>query len=326
MQRVGATSGLPMDGGLPDGMFLLMTQNEIPKAMEGFDSLFQQKERIGNADFCVASEGYFQALGIPLIRGRIFDERDGANAPHVAVISEALARDRWPNQDPIGHTIEFGNMDGDLRLLTIVGIVGDTHEYGLDAPPRPTVYVNLFQRPRAAVTLTMLSDADTRLVTSAAREVLHDLNPEIPARFRTFSEVYSASLGSRRFNVILIGFFGITALLLATAGVFGVMAYSVSRRTREIGVRIALGAGSGDVVKMILSQGLRTIFIGVSIGIAGSLALTRTVESLLFGVTATDPLTFGGVTLLLVAAALLACYIPARRATRVDPMIALRYE
>ena len=129
-----------------------------------------------------------------------------------------------------------------------------------------------------------------------------------------------------RFNVILIGFFGITALLLATAGVFGVMAYSVSRRTREIGVRVALGAGSGDVLRMILGQGLRTIFIGVAIGIAGSLALTRTVESLLFGVTATDPLTFGGVTLLLVGAALLACYIPARRATKVDPMVALRYE
>src|SRR5713101_5235042 len=225
----------------------------------------------------------------------IFDQRDGANSPHVAVISESLARDRWPNQDPLGHTIEFGNMDGDLRLMTIVGIVGDTHEYGLDVPPRPTVYVNLFQRPRAAISLTMLSDADMRLVSSAARGILQDLNPEIPARFRTFSQVYSASLGSRRFNVILIGFFGITALLLATAGVFGVMAYSVSRRTREIGVRVALGAGSGDVLRMILGQGLRTIFFGVAIGIAGSLALTRTVESLLFGVTATDPLTFGGV-------------------------------
>jgi len=326
VRQVGATSGLPMDGGLPDGMFLLMTQNEIPKTMDGFGALFQQKERIGNADFCVATDGYFQVLGIPLIRGRIFDERDGANSPHVAVISESLARDRWPNQDPIGHTIEFGNMDGDLRLLNIVGIVGDTHEYGLDAPPRPTVYVNLFQRPRAAITVTMLSDADTRLVTSAARGILQDLNPEIPARFRTFSQVYSASLGSRRFNVILIGFFGIVALLLATAGVFGVMAYSVSRRTREIGVRVALGAASGDVLRMILSQGLRTILIGVAIGIAGSLALTRTVESLLFGVTATDPLTFGGVTLLLVGAALLACFIPARRATKVDPMVALRYE
>ncbi len=327
VRKVGATSGLPlMDGGLPNGMFLLMTQNEMPKTLDGFDALGKQKERLGSADFGVATDGYFQVLGIPVIRGRMFDERDGPNSPHVAVISESLARDQWPNQDPIGHTIEFGNMDGDLRLLTIVGIVGDTHEYGLDAPPRPTVYVNLFQRPRPAITLTMLSDADTRLVTSAARGILRDLDPEIPAKFRTFSQVYSASLGSRRFNVILVGFFGITALLLATAGVFGVMAYSVSRRAREIGVRVALGAGSGDVLRMILGQGLRTIFVGVAIGIAGSLALTRTVESLLFGVTATDPLTFGGVTLLLVGAALLACFIPARRATKVDPMVALRYE
>jgi putative ABC transport system permease protein len=326
VRKVGAASGLPMEGGLPDGMFVLMTQNEVPKTFDGFGALLQQKERLGIADFCVATDGYFQVLGIPLIRGRIFDEHDGANSPHVAVISESLARDRWPKQDPIGHTIEFGNMDGDLRLLTIVGIVGDTHEYGLDAPPRPTVYVNLFQRPRSAITLTMLSDADTGSVTSAARGILEDLDREIPARFRTFSQVYSASLGSRRFNVILTGFFGITALLLATAGVFGVMAYSVSRRTREIGVRIALGAGPGNVLGMILGQGLRTIFIGVAIGIAGSLALTRTVESLLFGVTATDPLTFGGVTLLLLGAGLLASYIPARRATRVDPVIALRYE
>jgi len=326
VHKVGATSGLPMDGGLPDGMFLLMTQNEMPKTMEGLGALFQQKGRIGNADFCVATGSYFQVLGIPLIRGRIFDERDGANSPHVAVISESLTRDRWPNQDPIGHTLEFGNMDGDLRLLTIVGIVGDTHEYGLDVPPRPTVYVNLFQRPHAAISVAMLSDADTQLVTSAARAILQDLNPEIPARFRTLSQVYAASLGSRRFNVILIGFFGITALLLATIGVFGVMAYSVSRRTREIGVRVALGAATGDVQRMILGQGMRTIVVGVAIGITGALLLTRTVESMLFGVTATDPLTFAGVTLLLVGTALLACYIPARRATKVDPMVALRYD
>jgi putative ABC transport system permease protein len=146
------------------------------------------------------------------------------------------------------------------------------------------------------------------------------------ANFRTFSQIYSASLGSRRFNVILTGFFGITALLLATAGVFGVMAYSVSRRTREIGVRVALGAAPSGILRMILGQGLRTIFVGVAIGIAASLALTRTVQSLLFGVTASDPVTFGGVTLLLVGAALLACYIPARRATKVDPMVALRHE
>jgi ABC-type antimicrobial peptide transport system permease subunit len=217
-------------------------------------------------------------------------------------------------------------MDGDLRLLTIVGIVGDTHEYGLDAPPRPTVYVNMFQRPRAEMTVTMLSDADPQSLTSAARGILQRLDPEVPAKFSTFSQIYAASLGSRRFNVMLIGFFGIIALLLATSGVFGVVAYSVSRRTREIGVRVALGASTGAVLQMILRQGMRTIVVGVATGFGGALVLTRAVESLLFGVTATDPLTFGSVTLLLVGTALFACYIPARRAANIDPMVALRDE
>ena len=327
VRTVGASSVLPLtDGGLPDGRFLVMTQREMPGTPAGFADLSRQQERWGNADFCVATDGYFGALGIPLLRGRMFDGRDDASAPPVALISEALARSRWPGQDPIGHTIEFGNMDGDMRLLTIVGIVGDTHEYGLDAPPRPTVYVNLFQRPRAAMTVSLLSDADPKQVTSAARAIVRDLNPEIPPKFATFAQIYSASLGSRKFNVILIGFFAVTALLLATAGVFGVVAYSVSRRTREFGVRIALGAGTADVLRMILGQGLRTIFVGVAIGMAGALALTRTVASLLFGVTATDPVTLAAVTLLLVGAALIACYIPARRATKVDPMVALRDE
>jgi len=333
VRQVGATTALPLDGGLPSGMFLRMTPDQLPKNHRSdeelareFDILFQQKDRQGDADFGVATPGYFQALAIPLLRGRMFDDRDTPDSPHVALITDSLARTAWPGQDPIGHTIEFGNMDGDMRLLTVVGIVGDVRDYGLEAPPRPTVYVNLFQRPRPAVTLTMLTDADTQLVTTAARGILQELNPEVPPRFRTFQQVYSASLGSRRFNLILIGFFGIVALLLATAGVFGVMAYSVGRRTREIGVRIALGARSRDVLTMIVSQGMRTIVIGVAIGLVGSLALTRTLSSLLFGVTATDPLTFAAVIALLIATALLACYIPARRATKVDPMVALRYE
>jgi len=335
VRRVGATSGLPMTGGVPNGEFLTMTQNEVPKnptslqeLSRDFDVLFRQKERLGEADFCVATDGYFATLGIPLLRGRMFDQRDGPDSPHVAVISASLARarERWPGQDPVGHTIEFGNMDGDLRLLTIVGVVGDVHEYGVDAPPQATVYVNLFQRPHSTMTLTMLSDADPRQVTAAARQILHELNPEIPPRFRTFSQVYSESLGSRRFTLTLVGFFAGIALFLATAGVFGVMAYLVSRRTREIGVRVALGARSRDVLAMILSQGLRTALIGIVVGIASSLVLTRAIQSLLFGVTPTDPLTFAAVVLLLLAAALLACYIPARRAAKVDPMVALRYE
>jgi len=334
VHKVGATSGLPMDGGLPDGQFLVMTREEMPKANpddrdslgRAFDLLFQQRDRLGNADFGVVTGSYFQALGIPLLRGRVFDQRDTADAPHVAIISDSLARTRWPGQDPIGHTLQFGNMDGDLRLLTVVGIVADVREYGLESPPRPTVYVNLFQRPRAQVTVTVLTDADTQQVTATARRILADLNPELPPRFRTFPQIYSASLGSRRFNLILIGFFGIVALLLATAGVFGVMAYSVGRRTREIGVRVALGAQSRDVLGMILGQGMRTILIGVVIGLAGALALTRAISSLLFGVTATDPITFAAVIALLIVTALLACYIPARRATKVDPMVALRYE
>ena len=257
-----------------------------------------------------------------MIRGRLFGESDGPDSPHVAVISESLARERWPGQDPIGHTIEFGNMDNDMRLLTIVGVVGDIREYGLDSPPRPTVYVDLFQRPSAAIAVTMLSDADPQMVNSAARAILHELNPEIPARFQTFSQVYSASLGTRRFNLYLIAFFGTVALLRAIGGVFGVMAYSVSRRTREIGVRWPLPSrcGSEDC-----ETGIANWFIGGHRPdrLAGT---TRTMQSLLFGVTATDPLTFAAVVLLLVAVALLACYIPARRATKVDPLVALRSE
>jgi predicted permease len=324
--QVGATAGLPMDGGHPDGLFALMADDGQPVTPETLQAVFQQKDRIGTADFCPATDGYFRVLGIPLVRGRLFDEHDGPDSRHVAVVSESLARERWPGQDPIGQTIQFGNMDGDLRLITIVGVVGDTHEYGLESRPRPTVYVNLRQRPRPAASVTMLASGDPAPIARAARGVLQQLDPELPTRFRTLSQVVSASLGSRRFNVILTSCFAITALVLATTGVFGVMAHSVSRRTREIGVRMALGAASGDVSGLILRQGLRTILAGVAIGSVAALALTRSVRALLFGVSATDPLTFAAVTLLLAGAALLACYVPARRATRVDPVQALRSE
>jgi putative ABC transport system permease protein len=333
VRNVGAATGLPMAGGLRNGAFLLMRPDELPKTPADlpslsklFGSLFRDKQRVGTADYGAVTEGYFETLGIPLIKGRMFADRDGPDTQHVAVISESLARERWPGQNPIGHTIEFGNMDGDLRLLTIVGIVGDVHEYGLDQPTRPTVYGDLFQRPLPFVTITMLSHSDSSTITAAAREILHDMNPEIPPKFGTFSHVYSESFGSRRFNLVLVALFGAVALILAMAGVFGVMAYLVNRRTREIGVRIALGARPRDVLTMVLGQGLRTTLAGIGFGLAASLALTRAMRSLLFGITATDPVTFAAVIVFLVFVALLACYIPARRAAKVDPMVALRYE
>jgi predicted permease len=326
VRRVGATGGLPLDGGHPDGMFLLMEDDGQSMTFERMGALFQRKELVGVADYCPVSEGYFQTLGIPLVRGRLFGASDGPDTPHVGVISASLARERWAGEDPIGRTIQFGNMDGDMRLIRIVGIVGDTHEYGLDSPARPTVYVHLLQRPRARVSVAMRLATDAQPVAAAAGGILRRLDPELPVRFRTLQQVLADSLAPRRFNVVLVACFGAAALVLATTGVFGVVACSVSRRTREIGVRAALGASASDLRRMILGQGLRTILPGVAVGVVGALALARTLRSMLFGVSPADPLTLAGVTLLLVGSALLACYLPARRATRVDPVVALRQE
>jgi putative ABC transport system permease protein len=326
VQDVAAASAVPLTGGLPDGLFAVISPKETPRTLEDVKPLFQQKDKLGTADYCAASPAYFHTLGIRLVRGRLFDDRDGATAPHVAVISESLARARWPNSDPIGATVEFGNMDGDLRLLTIVGIVSDTREYGIDQPPRPTLYVNLMQRPKFSATVVIRTDADPGAITTAARGALRQVAPDVPPRFRTFAEIYSASLGARRFNLTLVAVFAGTALVLAIVGIYGVLTYTVAERRREIGVRIALGAQRGQVLRVILGEGMATTGIGIVLGIVGALALTRTIESMLFGVTPTDPFTFALVVLLLAAVAMLASYLPARRATDADPMDALRQE
>jgi predicted permease len=325
VEEVAAANAVPMDGGLPDGLFALLPSNETPTPGE-LKALFQDKSRIGTADFCAVSPAYFRALGIPLRRGRLFEDRDGQNAPHVAVVSESLARARWPNSDPLGATVEFGNMDGYLQPLTIVGIVGDTREYGLEQPPRPTLYVDLMQRPRAWATVVIRTNADPRGITSAARDLLRQVAPDVPPRFRTFAQIYSASLGARHFNLTLVAVFAGTALLLALAGIYGVMSYSVTQRRKEIGVRVALGASPGQVFRIILGQGLTTTAIGVAIGIVAAIGLTRTIENLLFGVTPTDPITFASVVGVLGLVATLACYLPARRATEADPIEALRQD
>ncbi len=323
---VAATNAVPLDGGLADGLFAVISPKDEPKTMDDIKGLFQQKEKLGTADFCVASPAYFRALGIPLVRGRLFDDRDAPNAPHVAVISESLARTRWPNSDPIGATVEFGNMDGDVTPLTIVGVVGDTRELGVEQPPRPTLYVNLIQRPPSSATVIMRSAGDTGAITNAARGILREVAPDVPPRFRTFEQIYSASLGARRFNLTLVAVFAGTALVLAVAGIYGVMTYSVTQRRREIGVRVALGAQRGQVLRTILGEGMMTTGVGIIFGVIAAFALMRTIQSLLFGVTPTDPLTFALVVVGLASVALLASYLPAHRATNADPMEALRQE
>lgn len=353
VEAAGGTNVLPLkDPDSPDGTFVVLnpqqlsprqreliersTQTSINKADPAFladltkfaEDLFSNKALAGNADYVVASEGYFETLRIPLLRGRLFTDSDGPTAPHAAVISEGVARQKWPGQDPIGQTVEFGNMDGDLRLLTIVGVVGEVRKHSLETAPRPTIYVNYRQRPRRTdqFDVVLRTSSDPAAVTSSVRRVLTQLDPTVPARMTTFTQVFSESLNNRRFNLTLVGVFALAALVLAMVGVFGVLAYSVAQRTREIGVRVALGATPGGILKMVLGQGLVTVAIGLAVGLAGSLLLTRTMRSMLFEISPNDPLTVAGIALLLLLIAMLASYIPARRATRVDPMIALRYE
>jgi ABC-type antimicrobial peptide transport system permease subunit len=206
--------------------------------------------------------------------------------------------------------------------------VGDVREKSVEAPPRPTIYVNYRQRPQAtrSFTVVLRTGADVSSVTSAARGILRDFDPNVPPQFSTLPQIFSAAFETRRFSLILVGIFAGTALLLATAGIYSVTAYAVARRTREIGVRMALGATGSEILRMILRDGVFTTAIGVTLGIAGSLFVTRAMESLLFGVSPTDPVTFAGITSVLVLVTLTACWIPARRAMRVDPLVALRYE
>jgi putative ABC transport system permease protein len=329
IEQVGGANELPLAGGFyPNGTFLILNRPDEVANFEDFDRLANQPERVGDAQYRVASEGYFRTMDIPLVRGRLFEQRDAPDAPHVAVISESLARARWPGENPIGKLIQFGNMDGDLRAFTIVGIVGDVREQGVATEPQPTLYAHYRQRPLATSRFTYVlhGTAPPGAVIASARRMVHDLDPELPPRFRTLTEIYSGSLADRRFNLLLLGVFGVTALLLAALGIYGVTAYSVARRTQEIGVRVALGAQRSDVVRLVLAQALGLAVAGVGIGLLAGLAITRLMRGLLYGVTPTDPVTLAAVPLFLIVIAVLAAYFPARRATRVDPVIALRSE
>ncbi len=343
----GGVSAFPMGGGnTGDGRFIILTPATErlvddtmsrcgprlsrcgPEAFDSLGRLFGAAAQVGDAEFRLASEQYFRAMGIPLVRGRGFDGRDASGAPHAAVISVSLARTRWPGQDPIGLRIEFGNMDGDLTPFTIVGVVGDIRERGLDSTPRPTFYGNARQRPvgTSTFTLAVQSAADPAWLSARTAEIVRQVAPDVVPRFRTIEDVISSSVSDRRVMMILLVSFAACALLLAGIGIYGVISYTVAQRTQEIGIRMALGARPSDVSRLVLAHGLRFAIAGLTIGIAVALVSTRVMGSLLYGVTAADPLTYAVVAVVLGGIALAAAHIPARRATKVDPIFALRSE
>ncbi len=309
---VGGVNGLPMVGGGADGQFLI----DNNPALKGY------------GEFRVASPGYFNAMGMRLVRGRLFDQSEGPETPQVALISESLARQYWPNEDPLGKGIQYGNMDGDTHLLRVVGVVSDVREFGLEANTRPTVYVHYLQRPRQAwgFAIVARTSGDVKTLIPAMRSAVQSLNRDVPTNFRTLGQIFSSSLDNRRFSLVIFGSFAAVALLLAALGIYGVTSYAVTQRTQEIGIRIALGAQLANVLRLVIGQGMKSVLLGIAIGLGGAFALTRLIAHLLFGVSATDPLTFMVVTAFLLLVALLACYLPARRATKVDPMEALRSE
>ena len=320
---VATASATPLERGLNTVVFRNATYSEDSHSMIGIE-------------YRSISPEYFQTLAIPLQRGREFTEADSAESARVAVVNESLARELWPRQNPIGKPLLPA--DGDVAQSApreVVGVVADIRERGLDQPPRATVYVPQAQVTDSFNAMTNYWFAASCLIRTARplnldkeiRSIVASVDPQEPvARMDSMASVMARSIAEQRFFMTLMGVFAALALVLAGGGIYGVLSYQVARRTREIGIRMALGARPWDVLRMVLNEGLRVVLVGVAIGTAAALALTRLMASLLFGVKPTDPVTFAAVAALLVCVALAACYIPARRATHVDPIIALRYE
>jgi putative ABC transport system permease protein len=275
----------------------------------------------------VTTPDYFQAMGIPVLKGRVFTERDNSDAPPVLIVNESFAHRFFPDEDPIGKRI-IVDSERSPKGSEIIGVVGDVRHRSLDAEGGAEYYRSYLQSPERSMSLVIRTQAsDPASIAATLRGVVQQVDKDQPlSNIQTMNQLLADSVARQRFNMLLLGIFSAVALMLAAVGIFGVMNYSVSQRTHEIGIRMALGAQGRDVLRMVVGQGMILTLIGVAVGLLAAFALTRVMSNLLFGVSATDPLTFAGVSLLLAAIALVACYIPARRATKVDPMIALRYE
>ena len=278
----------------------------------------------------IVTPDYFHLLGMPLERGRAFGDLDNENTPPVAVINESFAEMYWPNADPVGQHLKLNNARGTPRNLpwtTVVGVIADARTESLADSGAPLAYVSLFQKPSKDLAIFLRGRLDPASTPRALREQVQSVNPELPVfGAQTLDEMVSASLSQRRFSMEIVGLFALTALLLAGLGIYGVISYIVSERTHEIGIRLALGAQRQNILRMVLRQGLTLAVAGAAVGFVCALIVSHLMAGLLYGVRPTDPITFAAVALLLIGVAALACYIPARRAIQVDPLVALRYE
>ena len=281
---------------------------------------------INEVNYRTITAGYFQTLGIPLVEGRGISETDTATAPKVILINQAAAQKFFAGQDPVGTHVRFDDQAAADPSLTVVGVVANIHNE-LSGNPKPEIYVPEAQVAEREMTLTIRTAAPPLAITSAVREQIAAIDKDQPiAHVATFDEVRSQSVFTSRISALLLGIFAAIALLLAGIGVYGVISYAVSQRMREIGIRVALGAQRGNIISLVVGQGLRLVAVGIAIGLIGAIALTRLMASLLFNVQATDPVTFIGITALLVAVSLFACFVPARRAMQADPITALRHD
>jgi len=310
VQSVGAISHLPLMGG-----------EACCFGIEG-----RPFDMDNTADFRAISPSYFQAMGIPLLRGRYFSEADVGNSAGVIIINETMAHRSWPNEDPVGKNIAI-DKTGETGAREVVGVVGDVKHYGLATEPRREMYVPYLQRPRHSMTLVVRARSDPINLAKVVHYAVRKVDKDQPVfNTRTMEDILSNSISRPRFSMLFLAIFSAVGLCLAAIGTYGVISYSVSQRTHEIGIRIALGARTSDVLKMVMQQVLKLTLIGLGIGIAAAFALTRVISSMLYNISPTDPVTFVCVSLFLAGVTLLASYIPARRATKVDPMVALKYE
>jgi predicted permease len=276
---------------------------------------------------CVITPNYFRALGIPLMMGRDFTEADVAGATRVTIVDERLAHEYWPNESPLGKRIRFGPPENNEPWHTIVGVVGSVRHESLERFTRKGVYVPYRQIPVGGMTLVVRATSHPEGLAAAVRRQVLELDNQLPvSNVMTMEGVIARSVWQSRFYTILFGVFATVALVLASVGIYGVMSYAITQRTHEIGIRMALGARRLDILKLTVRQGMTLALAGVAVGLCAAYGLTRLLANLLFGISATDPETYAFIALLLVSVALLACYIPARRATKVDPLVALRYE